>query len=202
MNPAVLRRFIILMTILTIGMALLWAFYSYIKPSEPGDFEVRQGGIHLTNGEWDLALEDFTTALEVSPDHRGAIMGRAIALLQLERMEEARAEFDYLIDFLEKNLEPDDATGRGTLAAAYANRGILHDRMGDYEQALEDYKQSLRVDYGAVEGPGLVDKILHDPNPSTVLKRARYLMEQLALPEDQRLLTVPELDAEQRMHKP
>ncbi len=202
MNPAVLRRFIILMAILTVVMALLWAFYGYINPSEPGDFEVRQGDIHLTNGDFERALVSFTEALEASPNHRGAIMGRAIAYLQLERMAEAEAEFDYLIDFLEQNLEPDDVTGRGTLAAAYANRGILHDRQGRYERALEDYKKSLMVDSGAVEGPGIVDKILHDPNPSTVLKRARYLMEQLALPEDQRVLSVPELDAEERMHKP
>lgn len=202
MNPAILRRFIVLLAILTVSLALLWAFYGHINPTQPGDFEVRQGDIHLSSGEYEMALGDFTAALDVSPDHRGAIMGRAIALLQLERIAEAEAEFDYLIAYLEKNLDPDDVTGRGTLAAAYANRGIMYDRMGAYEKALEDYKQSLRVDSGAVEGPGIADKILHDPNPSTVLKRARYLMEQLALPEDQRVLTVPELDADERMHKP
>ncbi len=202
MNPAVLRRFVILMVILTVFLALFWAFWGYISPSEPGDFQVRQGSIHLGNGEFEEALEDFNAALDVSPDHRGALMGRAIAFLQLQRTAEAEAEFDYLIDYLERTLDPDDTTGRGTLAAAYANRGIMHDRMGNYEQALEDYKESLRVDSGAVEGPGIVDRILHDPNPSTVVKRARYLIEQLALPEDQRLLSVPELDAQQRMHQP
>jgi hypothetical protein len=35
-----------------------------------------------------------------------------------------------------------------------------------------------------------------------VLKRAQYIYEQLQLPEGQRLMRIPELDAEQRMYKP
>ena len=38
-----------------------------------------------------------------------------------------------------KNLEDDDKTGVGTLAAAYANRGIVKDRKEQYEEALKDY---------------------------------------------------------------
>ncbi len=97
----------------------------------------------------------------------------------------------------------DDTTGRGVLAGAYANRGILHDREGRFEAALADYRKALAIDAGAVDGPGLMDKILFgNAQPSTVAKRAAYLERQLALPEDQRLLRVPELDARQRMHKP
>jgi len=202
MNPNVLRRFIVLMAIMTVIVGLGWIFYGYINPSEPGDFEVRQGDIHLSSGEYEEALEDFNAALEVSPNHRGALMGRAIAFLQMERTLDAEAEFNYLIKYLEDTLEPDDTTGVGVLAAAYANRGILYDRQGKYEQALESYVKSIQIDSGAVEGPGIVNKILHDPNPSTVMKRARYIHEQLQLPEDQRLLSIPELDAKERMHKP
>ena len=49
-----------------------------------------------------------------------------------------------LIIFLEKNLEDDDKTGIGTLAAAYANRGIIKDRNKNYEGALQDYVKALR----------------------------------------------------------
>ncbi len=201
MSTAVLRRFIILMIILialTVGYQLL---RERVDPP-PGDFDVKAGNIHLEIGEFEEALADYDAALKASPDHRGALMGRAIAFLSMERMAEAEAEFDYMITYLEKNLEPDDATGQGVLAAAYANRGIMHDRLGNYELALEDYKQALRIDHGAVEGPGVVDKILHIADPSNVLMRAKYLQEQLALPEEQRLMRVPEEDAKQRMHRP
>jgi tetratricopeptide (TPR) repeat protein len=131
-------------------------------------------------------------------------MGRAVVFVQSERYDEAMAELDYLIGYLGETLEDDDVTGHGALAAAYANRGILHDRQGRHEAALEDYIEALRVDEGAVSGPGLAHELLYKKSGpvSSVLDRARYLYEQFQLPEDQRLLSVPELDAEQRIYKP
>ena len=89
------------------------------------------------------------------------------------------------------------------LAGAYANRGIVYDRQGDYEKALESYIEGLKVDEEAVSGPGVINKILYGlQKPSSVRDRARYIYEQLQLPEDQRLLSIPEIDAQQRMFKP
>jgi len=201
MSTAVLRRFIILMIVLIVLSVGYQLLRERVDPP-PGDFEVKAGNIHLEIGEFDEALEDYDAALAVQPDHRGALMGRAIAFLAMGKMAEAEAEFDYMIDYLERTLEPDDPTGRGALAAAYANRGIMYDRLGEYEQALEDYKQALRIDHEVVEGPGVVDKILHIADPSNVLMRAKYLQEQLALPEEERVMRIPEEDAKQRMHRP
>ena len=93
--------------------------------------------------------------------------------------------------------------GRGTLAAAYANRGILRDRGGHYKEALDDYISALKTDMGALDGPNIFDKVLYGtPRPSTVQKRAQYLYEQLKLPPEKQLLRVPEMDAQQRMYKP
>jgi len=203
MNSTVLLRFIKLMAIATFVMFTFWVGWHYLAPGEPGDFEVRQGDILLGEQDYDAALERFTAALKASPNHRGALMGRALAYLQSGRNEDAEAELTYLIGFLEKNLVADDKTGWAVLAAAYANRGILHDRLGRYEKALSDYIQALKVDEETVSGPGIIDDVLlYRVKPSTVRKRAVYIKQQLALPEDQRLLRVPELDAEQRMHKP
>jgi tetratricopeptide (TPR) repeat protein len=203
MNPSVLLRFIKLMAIATFVMVTFWVGWHYLAPDENGDFEVRQGDILLGDQDYDAALERFTAALDISPNHRGALMGRAVAYLQSGRHEEAEAEFTYLIGFLTKNLETDDITGRAVMAAAYANRGILHDRLGRYEKALSDYIQALKIDEETVSGPGVIDDILlYRVEPATVRGRAVYIKKQLALPEDQRLLRVPELDSEQRMYKP
>jgi tetratricopeptide (TPR) repeat protein len=116
---------------------------------------------------------------------------------------EANEELNYLINFLEKNLEGDDKTGKGTLAAAYANRGIIKDRDEDYEGALRDYVKALGIDYEAVAGPGLGTIILNYKfKSSSVKERALYLNEQLQLPEDERVLKIERLDAGQVMHKP
>jgi tetratricopeptide (TPR) repeat protein len=203
MNPRVLRRFVILCAVATFVMFSLWAVIDYLTASLPGDYEVRQGDILLTDQKYDQALERFDAALKASPNHRGALMGRAIAFLQSGRQDEAEAEFTYLIDYLNKTLGPDDPTGRGVLAGAYANRGILYDRGNRHEQALADYRQALRIDPGAVEGPGLAHRIIYGNScPATVKDRAVYLEQQLALPEAERLLRVPELDDRQRTYKP
>lgn len=199
----VLRRYVIIALVALFA----WGLYkTIINPmfvtTATGDFEVRQGDILLSDKKYDEALERFDAALQISPNHRGALMGRAIVFLQTGRYPEAEAALTQLIDRLSSTLEPDDATGRGVLAAAFANRGILYDRLGEFEKALANYILALRVDAEAVSGPGLVDKILYEARPSSIEARAEYLDEQLQLPEDQRVLRVPEIDARQRMHKP
>lgn len=203
MNPRILRRFIILMALLTFAMFTFWAVLNNYLKAPPGDYEVRQGDILLGDRKYDEAIQRFDEALVLAPDHRGALMGRAIALLQSERFVDAEAEFTYLITYLTENLPADDPTGIAVLAGAYANRGILYDRTERYEKALADYIEALKVDHGAVSGPDVIQKILYgDPRPSTVEQRARYLYEQFQRPESERLFRMPELDAEQRMHKP
>ena len=156
----------------------------------------------VTPGEFAEALKSFDLALGEEPDHRGALMGRAVVFIQTERYSDAIEELTYLIGRLEATLESDDTTGRGALAAAYANRGVVHDREARYESALTDYVRSLQIDEGVTEGRGIFDQILYGYRPSTVRDRAIYLQEQLQLPEDQRVMQLPERDAEQRMHKP
>ncbi len=202
MNANVLRRFVVLLFVATLGVATFTMFYDSFFNRPPGDFETEKGDINLQSDNFDKALDWFDQALVASPNHRGAMMGRAIVFMETERYELAADELGRLIDFLETSLVPDDKTGIGALAAASANRGIVHDREGRYEAALEDYIAALTVDAGAVEGPGIVVKILYNPRPHTVRDRAQYLYEQLQLPESERRLRAPEIDAEQRRYKP
>jgi tetratricopeptide (TPR) repeat protein len=202
-DPKVLKRFIIYLALLTFVMFGVWSFWGTFVETPAGDFEVRAGDIHLSGGEFADAIEDFNEALKVQPNHRGALLGKAAALMQMKRFDEAEKVLNHTIDFLTANLDPDDPTGRGALAAAYGNRGILHDRQARYEQALADYIQSLKVDAEAVEGPGVIQRLLyHDEKPSSIRDRAEYLYKQLQLPEEKRLLRLPEKDEQQRMYKP
>ena len=61
----------------------------------------------------------------------------------------------------------------------------------------------LGIDSKAVAGPGLGTIILNYKfKSSSVRDRALYLNDQLQLPEDQRVLSIKELDEGQVMHKP
>lgn len=203
MNQAVLRRFIKLMIGALVVSGLFYLGYEHFTSTAPGDYYVREGDIRLSDNLYDEALDAFDKALIEMPDHRGALMGRALTFIQMERYQDAVAELGYLIVFMESSLEETDTTGLGVLAAAYSNRGIVHDRLGRYEQALEDYISALNTDRETVAGPGVVHKILYGSDDiSTVRDRAQYIFEQLQLPENDRLLRIPELDAKQRMYKP
>lgn len=202
-DPRVLRRFIKLMLILTVVMFTVWTGITWYNNSVPGDFEVRQGDIKLSDGEYENAIERFDAALASAPNHRGALLGKAAALIALEHYDEAEVILTHAIEFLRDTLVEDDPTGAGALSAAYANRGIIKDRQGRYQAALDDYVEAVKIDYDLAEGPGWVDHLLYyDKTPSSVLTRARYIYEQLQLPEDERLMRVPEQDDLQRMYKP
>ena len=159
--------------------------------------------MRLKDKLYDEALQSANIALEKTPNHRGAIMCKALVFISQKMYMEATDELDYLINFLEKTIEDDDRTGIGTLAAAYANRGIIKDRSKNYEGALQDYIKALGIDHKAVAGPGLGAVILnYKYKSSSVRERALYLNDQLQLPEDERVLSIQELDEGQVMHKP
>ena len=199
----ILKRFIIYMAVLTFVMFTVWAFVKSFKNRPPGDFHTEVCDIRLKDKKYDEALAAANTALEKTPNHRGAIMCKALVFISKKEYVEAIRELDYLISFLENNLEDDDKTGIGTLAAAYANRGIIKDREKNYEDALKDYVKALGIDYEAVAGPGLGTIILNYKfKSSSVRERAIYLNQQLQLPEEERVLNIKELDEGQVMHKP
>ena len=202
-NANVLKRFVIYMAILTFVMFTVWGFVRSFMNRPAGDYETEVCDIRLKDKKYKQALEAANEALSKTPNHRGAMMCKALVFISEKKYIEADKVLSNLIIFLEKNLEDDDKTGIGTLAASYANRGIIKDRNKDYQGALEDYVKALGVDHEAVAGPGLGTVILNYKfKSSSVKERALYLNEQLQLPEDERVLSIKELDEGQVMHKP
>ena len=202
-NVNIIKRFVIYMAILTFVMFTVWGFIRSFMDRPPGDYETEVCDIRLKDKKYDEALEAANKALSKTPDHRGAIMCKALVFISKKKYVEADKVLSDLIIFLEKTLEDDDKTGIGTLAAAYANRGIIKDRNKNYEEALKDYVKALGIDHESVAGPGLGTIILNYKfKSSSVKERALYLNEQLQLPEEERVLSIKELDEGQVMHKP
>ncbi len=198
-----LKRFVIYMAILTFVMFTVWGFVRSFMDRPPGDYETEVCDIRLKDKKYEQALEAANEALDKTPNHRGAMMCKALVFISEKKYIEADTVLTSIIIFLEKNLEEDDKTGIGTLAAAYANRGIIKDRNKKYKEALKDYVKALGIDHEAVAGPGLGTVILNYKfKSSSVKERALYLNEQLQLPENERVLSIKELDEGQVMHKP
>jgi len=199
----ILKRFVIYMAILTFVMFTVWAFVRSFMNRPAGDYETEVCDIRLKDKKYQQAMEAANKALTKTPNHRGAMMCKALIFISEKKYIEADEVLSDLIIFLENNLEKDDKTGVGTLAAAYANRGIIKDRNKNYQEALKDYVKALGIDHEAVAGPGLGTIILNYKfKSSSVKERALYLNEQLQLPEEERVLSIEELDEGQVMHKP
>ncbi len=126
MNPNVLRRFITYMIILIFAGGLVAILVHEQTGRAPGDYYTEVGGNNLQDGLYDEAMKHFNKALKEAPNHRGALMGRALVYIQTKQDNKAIVELTYLAKYLTKTLDPKkkpiDATGFATLAATYANR--------------------------------------------------------------------------------
>jgi tetratricopeptide (TPR) repeat protein len=178
-----------------IAMTIAWvgwsAYDSFFVGRTPGEMAYHAGNNFFEDGNYARALEQYDTALREDPQDIYALRGRARSLMQLGRDQEALAAFDEAI------------ARKPNVGAPYANRGILYDRMGKYRQAVADYEKALQLDRELAEGPNWMTRFLRlqPDKPPTIEDRARYLRAQLAKPESERVLRVPEEDNKQRPYK-
>jgi tetratricopeptide (TPR) repeat protein len=177
---------------LTCVITFAYFYYQYmLQENVPGENELRLANHYLEDGKKNEALSTFDKVLSQYPEYKEAHFGRAITLLQLERFDESRRAFDKAIALDEE------------FAIAYANRGILNDRTGRFNDAVNDYRKALELNPEIAEGPGWIWRFLRNipDKPPSIADRADYIEDELKKPAGQRLLRVPEIDAEQRMYK-
>lgn len=183
-----LRNIAIVLTLAWVGWSAWDSFYGE-KP--PGSIEYQAGERFFEDERYTEAIQEFDKVLSIDPSNTRAISGKARSLMQMGKDKNALELFNEAIA-----QDPE-------FAANYANRGILHDRMGHYELAIRDYEKAISLDPEITEGPNWLTRFLRlqADKPPTIADRARYLREQLAKPESERVLRIPEQDAKQRSYK-
>lgn len=178
-----------------ITLVLAWVGWtivdSFFIERIPGNTAYQEGDIFFEDGEYRQALEKYEEALAEQPEAPHYVRAKARALMQLGRNEEALRWFNQAVE-----LQP-------FFGGTYANRGILYDRMGEYRKAIIDYEKAVELDETVAEGPHWLIRFLRNQPepPPTVADRLAYLKQELAKPEDERLLRLPELDEQQRTYK-
>ena len=88
-------------------------------------------------GDLNEAIADFDSALALSPKHSLALLGKAIALEDTKRYEEALSGFNQAIALL----SPLEFNGAKKLA--FIHRGNVFRALGAYDTALADYLRAL-----------------------------------------------------------
>ena len=179
-----------------IGLSVL-AFIGYAfihistKESTPGENQYRLANKYLVDGDMENAMKVFNEVISLNPEYKAAYLGKAITLMQVGALDNSMKAFDRAIE-LDENF-----------AEAYANRGILNDRIGRFKEAVSDYRKAVELKPELADGPGMIWRFLHlaDQKPSTIIDRADYIEAELKKPEGERLLSIPEIDKQQRMYK-
>jgi tetratricopeptide (TPR) repeat protein len=116
-----------------------------LDPGNP-NFCAQLAAIHLERREWEAGLAAAERGLEADPEHVGCNNLRAMALVKLGRREEAGQTMASTLA-----RDPDDAF-------SHANQGWACLHAGDRKQALDHFREALRLDptlefarYGIVE---------------------------------------------------
>ena len=177
---------------LALGTILVFLYNGvFVRSADPYLAEYDRASRDFKDRNYESALKHFELALESNPEAEGALRGKADSLSLLGQHHEALEIYNALI-----KLNPDEG-------GYYANRGIINDRMGRYRRAIADYKRAYGIDPELDDGPGWISRFLRNQQdkPPTILARAQYLEYQLSLPAEDRKLSDPELDNQQRPHK-
>ena len=101
---------------------------------EDADFYNNRGLEYLNNGEYDLAIEDFSQAIRMEPDNADAYINRGDAYYWRDEYDPAITDYNQAI-LLDPNI-----------ARAYNKRGNAYDSKGEYDRAIENYSQAILLD--------------------------------------------------------
>lgn len=101
---------------------------------QDADYYVRLANLQMQQRRWEEGLRVAERALELDPTHSGALNLRAMALDNLNRVDEAAAA---TASALAAN--PDDAT-------AHATKGWQELRSGNPQPAMTHFREALRLD--------------------------------------------------------
>lgn len=84
-------------------------------------------------GKPEKAIEDFTAALEINPEHIPSLMGRGFIRFQQNESAEAIEDFSAVVSINPKAAE------------AWNNRGFNRQRIGEFGEALMDYTEATTL---------------------------------------------------------
>ena len=109
---------------------------AFIVSGDHGNVEVAdafntRGAAHAAKEEWDRALSDYSTSIQLDPTVASTFYNRGVAYLHTEDYDRAIPDFDQAL-----KLDP-------ALVQALDNRGITFRNKGDYGRAIADYDQAI-----------------------------------------------------------
>jgi len=133
-NTSQTTRRIAQISLACIGLGIAVAIYSILVPIVNARFYFNRGDAYDAKGNSDLAIQDYTKALEFDPKFAAAYNNRGLAYFNEGKSDLAIQDFTKALEFDPK------------LALAYYNRGLAYNKNGDYDLAIQDFTKALEFD--------------------------------------------------------
>lgn len=92
-----------------------------------------QGNVYAASGEMKSAIQAYTQAIRLNPQHEYAYHNRGNAYLSLGYAEQALQDYNHVIE-----INPYDAS-------VFINRGNAYAKLGQFGAALQDYSQAIHL---------------------------------------------------------
>ncbi len=168
-------------------ITITWIIVDSKNEKIPGNKEYLRANDAFIKEDFKDALEQYKAAIKHDPENLYFLEGQARSLMSLNRNGDAIEIFLEVIK-LNENFE-----------TAYSNLGILYDRSGDYNKAIIYYSKALQINPELSKGMHWLDRLLRNvkKEPSNISQRLYYLKRQMLLPENERVLSIPEEDKKQ-----
>ena len=90
------------MAILTFVMFTVWGFVRSFMNRPPGDYETEVCDIRLKDKKYEQALDAANKALSKTPNHRGAMMCKALVFISEKKIYRSRYDFKQSYNFFRK----------------------------------------------------------------------------------------------------
>ncbi|UZR93505.1 tetratricopeptide repeat protein [Chondrinema litorale] len=102
------------------------------------DFFLIKGNIYFAKHQWEKALEYAEIGLRAEPDHISCLNLRTMALMKLNRKEEAAATVDFALKNAPENV------------LSHVNKGWTEIEAGNHDKAQGHFKEALRINPNSI----------------------------------------------------
>ena len=123
--------------------AVLLASAMLVSACSASDAAVKKGTAAYEDSDYSLALAEFDKAASQKESDPAILNKRGMAAFGLGRYGDAAADFEAAASLAEAS---DKKEVQKNAAAYYANLGDCESRMGQSDQAMEDYTKALQLD--------------------------------------------------------
>ena len=119
--------------VLLTAVMLILGCGNNVAQQQARDYLVK-GYSYFTQGQWDQAITEYTSAIEMDPKLAAAYNYRGSAYGEKGDYDKAIADLNMAIELNPK------------LTEAYRNRGIAYGNKGDYDSAIADFNTGIALD--------------------------------------------------------